>query len=252
MCSLVQQHQHPLKLVRRTNSPAPGLLNRIQGQATDLWFNKPCTLAWKIPWTEGPGGLQSMGSLGVRHDWVTSLYFFTFMHWRRKWQPTPVFLPGEPQGRGSLVGCHLWGRTESETTEVTLQQQQQQQSSRWFWGKLKFEILWPNGEAHLYIRLRTLIICSSLCLEYSSHRSSYDYTLIIQASTQFISSHKPSLNTLTRVVLWPKVISHYFITGIILLHCNSQLFVFIFSFLYYYVSFAGVQEPCLSHSLLYP
>jgi len=42
-----------------------------------------------------------------------------FMHWRRKWQPTPVFLPGESQGWGSLVGCHLWGRTESDTTEVT-------------------------------------------------------------------------------------------------------------------------------------
>ena len=39
--------------------------------------------------------------------------------WRRKWQPTPVFLPGESQGQGSLVGCHLWGRTESDTTEVT-------------------------------------------------------------------------------------------------------------------------------------
>ena len=38
---------------------------------------------------------------------------------RRKWQPTPVFLPGESQGRGSLVGCHLWGHTESDTTEVT-------------------------------------------------------------------------------------------------------------------------------------
>ena len=41
-----------------------------------------------------------------------------FMHWRRKWQPTPVFLPGESQGQGSLVGCRLWGRTESGTTEV--------------------------------------------------------------------------------------------------------------------------------------
>ena len=41
------------------------------------------------------------------------------MHWRRKWQPTPVFLPGESQGRGSLLGCHLWGRTESDTTEAT-------------------------------------------------------------------------------------------------------------------------------------
>ena len=46
-------------------------------------------------------------------------FTFTFMHWRRKWQPTPVFLPGESQGRWSLVGCRLWGRTESDTTEVT-------------------------------------------------------------------------------------------------------------------------------------
>ena len=67
------------------------------------------TLAWKVPWTEEPGGLQSMGSLRVRHDWATSLSLFTLMHWRRKWQPTPVFLPGESQGWWSLVGCRLWG-----------------------------------------------------------------------------------------------------------------------------------------------
>ena len=77
------------------------------------------TLAWKIPWTQEPGGLQSMGSLGVGHDWATSLSLFTFMHWRRKWQPTPVFLSWESQGRGSLVGCRLWGRTESDTTAAT-------------------------------------------------------------------------------------------------------------------------------------
>ena len=77
------------------------------------------TLAWKIPWTEEPCGLQSMGSLGVGHDWATSFSLFTFTHWRRKWQPTPVFLPGESQGQGSLVGCRLWGCTESDTTEVT-------------------------------------------------------------------------------------------------------------------------------------
>ena len=77
------------------------------------------TLAWKIPWTEESGRLQSMGSLRVGHDWATSLSLFTFLHWRGKWQPTPVFLPGESQGWGSLVGCCLWGRTESDTTEVT-------------------------------------------------------------------------------------------------------------------------------------
>ena len=70
------------------------------------------TLAWKIPWTEEPGRLQTMGLWRVGHDWATSLSLFTFMHWRRKWQPTPEFLPGESQGRGSLVGCCLWGRTE--------------------------------------------------------------------------------------------------------------------------------------------
>ena len=77
------------------------------------------TLAWKISWTEELGGLQSMGSQRVGHDWATSLLLFTFMRWRRKWQPTPVFLPRESQGWRSLVGCHLWGRTESNTTEVT-------------------------------------------------------------------------------------------------------------------------------------
>ena len=142
------------------------------------WHPTPVTLAWKIPWMEEPGRLQSMGSLRVGHDWVTSLWLFTFMHWRRKWQPdpvslpgesqgwwslmgcshgvaqsrtrlkqlssssdshdwatslsrftfmhwrgklqpTPVFLPGESQGQGSLVSCHLWDHTESDTTEAT-------------------------------------------------------------------------------------------------------------------------------------
>ena len=77
------------------------------------------TLAWKIPWMKESGGLQSMGSLRVGHDWATSLSLFTFIYWRMKWQPTPVFLPGESQGQGSLVGCCLWGRTESDTTEAT-------------------------------------------------------------------------------------------------------------------------------------
>ena len=83
------------------------------------------TLAWRIQWTEEPGRLQSMGLLRVGHDRATSLSLFSFMHWRKKCQPTPVFLSGESQGRGSLVGCHLWGRTESDTSEVTQQQQQQ-------------------------------------------------------------------------------------------------------------------------------
>ena len=60
----------------------------------------------------GAWRLQSLGSLRVKHDWATSLSLFSFTHWRRKWQPTPVFLHGEFQGWGSLVGCRLWGRTD--------------------------------------------------------------------------------------------------------------------------------------------
>ena len=85
------------------------------------------TLAWKIPWMEEPGRLQLDTKSWTRS--VTSLSLFTFMHWRRKWQPTPVFLPGQSQGWQSLVGCHLWGHTESDTTEATQQQQQQQSYS---------------------------------------------------------------------------------------------------------------------------
>ena len=76
-------------------------------------------LAWRIPGTGEPGGLPSMGPHRVGHDSVTSLSLFTSMHWRRKWQPTSVFLPEESQGQGSLVGCRLWGHTESDMTEVT-------------------------------------------------------------------------------------------------------------------------------------
>ena len=72
------------------------------------------TLAWKILWTEEPGRLQSMGSLRVGYDWMTSLSIFTFMHWRRKWKPTPVFLPGESQGRGTWWAA-VYGVTQSWT-----------------------------------------------------------------------------------------------------------------------------------------
>ena len=72
------------------------------------------TLAWKIPWTEKPGGLQSMGSLRVRYNWAVSLSLFTFMHWRRKWQPTPVFLPWESQN-GRAWWAAVYGVTQSRT-----------------------------------------------------------------------------------------------------------------------------------------
>ena len=78
------------------------------------------TLAWKLPWTEEPGRLQSMGSRRIRHDWATSLSLFTFMHWRRKWQPTPAFLPGESQGRSRLpsTGAHGVRHDWSDLAEI--------------------------------------------------------------------------------------------------------------------------------------
>ena len=97
------------KLKQKLNSEEK--MSILSGYLEKAMAPHSSTLAWRIPWTEGPGRLQSMGSLRVRHDWATSLSLFIFMHWRRKWQPTPVLLPGESQGRGSLVGCRLWGRT---------------------------------------------------------------------------------------------------------------------------------------------
>ena len=91
----------------------------LKGSAEKAMTPYSGTLAWKIPWAEEPGRLQSMGSLRVGHVWASSLSLFTSMHGRRKWQPPPVSLPGESQGWGSLVGCRLWGHSELDTTEVT-------------------------------------------------------------------------------------------------------------------------------------
>ena len=85
-----------------------------EGDGTPLQYS-----CLENPMDGGAGRLQAVGSLRVGQDWATSLSLFTFMHWRRKWQPTPVFLPGESQGWGSLVGCHLWGHTELDTTKAT-------------------------------------------------------------------------------------------------------------------------------------
>ena len=72
------------------------------------------TLAWRIPWTEEPGRLQSMGSQRVGHDWVTSLSLFTCMHWRRKWQPTPVFCLENPRD-GGVWWAAVYGVAQSRT-----------------------------------------------------------------------------------------------------------------------------------------
>ena len=107
-----------VKKPRRTGGISQ-LLHELEDESEKAMATHSSTLAQKIPWMKEPSRLQSTRLLRVGHDWATSLSLFTFMHWRRKWQPTPVFLPRESQGRGSLVGCRLWGRTESDTTEAT-------------------------------------------------------------------------------------------------------------------------------------
>ena len=121
LCNKIQSSEaHPSKLqdsgyvIWACSLLCRGLCSCVKARASHS-----STRAWKIPCAEEPGGLQSMGSLRVGHDWTSSFSLFTCMHWRRKWQLTPAFLPGESQGRRSLMGCRLRGRTESNTTEAT-------------------------------------------------------------------------------------------------------------------------------------
>ena len=125
-------------------------------------------LAWRIPGTGEPGGLPSMGSHTVGHDWATSLSLFTFMHWRRKWQPTPVFLPGESQGWGSLVAA-IYGVAQSRTQLTRLS------SSR--------KVMWKLDSFFL----RTLVFGGSQVL---CHFACYGFP------------HIPCLINLCSVTLW--------------------------------------------------
>ena len=107
------------------------------------------TLAWKIPWMEEPGGLQSMGLLWVWHNWATSLSLYTFMHWGRKWQPTPVFWPGESQGRGSWAWwAAICGVAQSQTGLTWLSS-----SSSILFPSLAFFV---KMMAHSWMRLQSL------------------------------------------------------------------------------------------------
>ena len=111
------------------------------------------TLAWKIPWTEEPGRLQSMGSLRVGHSWVTSLSLFTFMHWRRKWHPTPVFLPGESQGWGSWWAA-VYGVAQSRTRLKRLSSSSSSSGKiLWDWAHILFllKVTPTNFNIHQWI-----------------------------------------------------------------------------------------------------
>ena len=134
------------------------------------------TLAWKIPWMEKPGRLQSMGSLRVRQDWVTSLSLFTFMPWRRKWQPTPVFLPGESQDGGA------WWAAVYEVAQSRTQLKWLSSSSSSSSGLEKL-IEIPRSHCYKVLRVKTLLpvcLASGFCdlSNYAilSHRTPLDTT----------------------------------------------------------------------------
>ena len=88
------------------------------------------TLAWKIPWTEEPGRLQSMGLRRVRHDWETSLSLFTFMHWRRKWQPLQCSCLENPRDGGALWAA-IYGVAQSRTRLKWLSSSSSSSNNRW-------------------------------------------------------------------------------------------------------------------------
>ena len=97
------------------------ICNRLPSWWEQAMAPDSSTLAWKTPWMEEPGRLQSMGSLRVGHDWATSLSYFTF-HFHalgKEMAAHSSVLAWRTQGRGNLVGCCLWGHTESDTTEAT-------------------------------------------------------------------------------------------------------------------------------------
>ena len=145
------------------------------------------TLAWKIPCAEKPGRLQSMGSWRVRHNWATSLSLFTFMHWRRKRQPTPVFLPGESQGRWAAVygvvqrqtrlkwlssssskyGCESWTMKKAEHRRMDA-------FELWFWRRL-LRVPWTARRSNQSVLKEISPECSSeglmlkLKLQYFGH-----------------------------------------------------------------------------------
>ena len=112
------------------------------------------TLAWKIPWTEEPGRLQSMRLLRAGHNWATSLSLFPFMHWRRKWQPTPVFLPRESQGQRSLsglqsMGSHRVGHDWSDLAAAAAAVNQSEKAMATHSSTHAWKILWAEEPGRL-------------------------------------------------------------------------------------------------------
>ena len=125
------------------------------------------TLAWKIPWTQESGRLQSMGSLRVGHDWVTSLSLFTFMHWRRKWQPLQCSCLENPRDQGARWAA-VYGVTQSRTRLKRLSSSSIIWASRFSTSYLSFFFFFPDQCFHFFQQLCLVsYVCPKLLREFT-------------------------------------------------------------------------------------
>ena len=183
------------------------------------------TLAWKIPWTEEAGRLQSMWLRKVRHDWATSLSLFTFMPWRRKWQPTPVFLPGESQGRGSRTQLKRLSSSSS------------MDSVRFIWEELEMMIRVPGvavvqllSRVQLFVTPWTAAHQALLSLTISWSCPVYDHWVgdVIQPSPSLLTLSPFAFNLFQHQSLFQWVSSSHQVAKLLELQLQQQSFHRIF------------------------
>ena len=114
------------KLPYRLYTLKTGKLDGIPDHLSEFWrktsyrpqaFMEPCIA--RMSWVHRGAWWAAVHGVAQSRTWLKRLSMHACRHWRRKWQPTPVFLPGESQGQRSLVGCRLWGCAESDTTDTT-------------------------------------------------------------------------------------------------------------------------------------
>ena len=179
------------------------------------------TLAWKIPWMEEFGRLQSIGSWRVGHDWATSCSLFTFMHWRRKWQPTPVFLPGESQGLGSLVGCRLWGHTKLDTAEVS--------GTRLKWLSSSSRKRWKSTDSWNYILKESYpirnIALDLMLVKKNLFLYMYTYTYICMCMYMYMYTYSICTYVYVSMHTWRPLFSYIYIYTYLSIYVQSHRYM---------------------------